>query len=67
MNVGGNPVAWVYEIRDANNAVAETGKGFATQEAAMAAGRKKARELTASGSLRGGGVGTVLVTLRQDT
>jgi hypothetical protein len=40
--------------------VAETGKGFDTQKEAMAAGRKKARELKASGSLPGGGVGTVI-------
>jgi len=66
MNVEGNPMAWVYEICDSNNAVAETGKGFATHEAAVAAGRKRARELKASGSLPGGGLGAVLVTLRQD-
>jgi hypothetical protein len=52
-------VAWFYEIRDSNNAVMETGKGFATLKAAMAAGRKRARELKASGSLPGSGVGTV--------
>jgi hypothetical protein len=56
---GGNPVAWFYEIRDSNNAVMETGKDFATQKAAMTAGRKRARELKASGTLPGGGVGTV--------
>ena len=66
LNAGGNPVAWIYEIRDSNNAVAETGKGFATHEAAMAAGRKRAGELKASGSLPGGEFGTVLVTLRKD-
>jgi ribosomal protein S12 methylthiotransferase accessory factor YcaO len=43
MNAGGIPVAWFYEIRDSNNAVMETGKGFATHQAAMAAGRKRAR------------------------
>ena len=53
-------MAWFYEIRDSNKAVAETGKGFDTQKEAMAAGRKKARELKASGSLPGGGVGTVI-------
>ena len=52
-------MAWFYEICDSNKAVAETGKGFATRSAAMAAGRKKARELKASGSLPGGGVATV--------
>ena len=56
---GGNPMAWFYEIRDSGNAVTETGKGFATHKAAMMAGRKRARELKASGSLQGGGVGTV--------
>ena len=60
MNDGENPMAWFYEVRDSNKAVAETGKGFATRNAAMAAGRKKARELKASGSLPGGGVGTVM-------
>ena len=59
MNLGGNPMAWFYEIRDSNKAVTETGKGFATNKAAMTAGRKRARELKASGSLPGGGVGTV--------
>jgi hypothetical protein len=57
MNAGENPMAWFYEIRDSNNAVAETGKDFDTHNAAMAAGRKKARELKASGSFPG--VGTV--------
>jgi hypothetical protein len=52
-------MAWFYEIRDSNNIVAETGKGFATHNAAIAAGRKKARELKASGSFPGGGVGSV--------
>jgi len=56
---GGNPVEWFYEIRDSNSAVVETREGFATQKAAMAAGRKRARELKASGMLPGGGVGTV--------
>jgi hypothetical protein len=55
----GNIMAWFYEIRDANKAVAATGKGYATQNAAMAAGRKKARELKASGSLPSGGVATI--------
>jgi hypothetical protein len=59
MDAGGNPMAWFYEIRYSKNAVAETGKGFATQEAAIAAGRKRARELNASGSLSSGRVGTV--------
>ena len=35
------------------------GKGFDTDIAAMAAGRKKAIELKASGSLPGGGIATV--------
>ena len=59
MNVGENPMAWFYEISDSNKAVLETGKGFATHGAAMTAGRKKARELKASGSFAGGGVETV--------
>jgi hypothetical protein len=59
MNAGGNPMAWFYEIRDSNKAVASTGKGFDTNKAAMAAGRKKARELKASGSLPGGGIATL--------
>ena len=52
-------MAWSYEIRDSNNAVVRTGEGFATHEAAIAAGRKKARELRASGSLPHGGVRAV--------
>jgi hypothetical protein len=55
----GNHMVWFYEIRDSNKAVAATGEGYATQKAAMAAGRKKARELKASGSLPGGGVATI--------
>ncbi len=31
-------MAWFYEIRDSNNVVTETGKGFATHNAAIAAG-----------------------------
>ena len=50
---------WFYEIRDSNHVVASKGKGFETDKAAMAAGRKKARELKASGSLPGGGIATV--------
>jgi hypothetical protein len=62
---GANSMAWVYEIRDSSKAVAGTGNGFATHAAAMTAGRKKARELKASGSLPDGGVGTV--ETRQDS
>jgi hypothetical protein len=51
-----NPMPWFYEIRDSNLVVAATGKGFDTEKAAMSAGRKKARELKASGSLPGGGI-----------
>jgi hypothetical protein len=52
-------MTWFYEIRDSNNVIASTGKGFDTEKAAMTAGRKKARELKASGSLPGGGIATV--------
>jgi hypothetical protein len=52
-------MTWFYEIRDSNHVVASTGKGFETDKAAMAAGRKKARELRASGSLPDGGIATV--------
>jgi hypothetical protein len=52
-------MTWSYEIRDSNQGVASTGKGFDSNKAAMAAGRKKARELKASGSLLGGGIATV--------
>jgi hypothetical protein len=47
-------MSWFYQIRDSNNVVAASSKGFDTHKAAMAAGRKKARELKASGSLPGG-------------
>jgi hypothetical protein len=50
---GKNHMAWFYEIRDSNKAVAATAKDFDTYKAAMAAGRKKARELKASDSLPG--------------
>ena len=53
MNAGENHLAWFYEIRDSNKVVLATGKDFATHNAAMAAGRKKARELKASGLLPG--------------
>ena len=52
-------MTWFYEIRDSNNVVASTGKGFDTDKAAMTAGRKKARELKALGLLPGGGIATV--------
>jgi hypothetical protein len=52
-------MTWSYEIRDSNHVVASTGKGFDTNKSAMAAGRKKARELKASGLLAGGGIATV--------
>jgi hypothetical protein len=52
-------MTWFYEIRDSNNVVASTGKGFDTGKADMTAGRKKARELKALGSLAGGGIATV--------
>ena len=52
-------MTWSYEIRDSNHGVVSTGKGFDSDKAAMAAGRKKARELKASGSLPGGGIATV--------
>jgi hypothetical protein len=57
--LGKSHMEWFYEIRDSNNTVAATGKGFATQNAAMVAGRKKARQLKAAGSLPGGGVATI--------
>jgi hypothetical protein len=47
-------MSWFYQIRDSNNVVAASGEGFDTHKAAMAAGRKKARELKALGSLPGG-------------
>ena len=53
-------MAWFYEIRDSNKSVAETGKDFATQNEAMNAGRKRARELKALGALPGGEGGTVI-------
>lgn len=58
-------MTWFYEIRDSNHVVASTGKGFETDKAAMVAGRKKARELKASGLLADGGSATVKV--EQDT
>jgi len=52
-------MTWFYEIRDSNHVVASMGKGFDSDKAAMAAGRKKARELKALGSLPGSGIATV--------
>ena len=54
-------MTWSYEIRDSNQGVASTGNGFDSDKAAMAAGRKKARELKAPGWLPGGGIATVKV------
>jgi hypothetical protein len=59
INAGEHYMAWLYEIRDSTKTVVTTEKGYATQKVAMAAGRKKARELKASGSLPGGGVATI--------
>jgi hypothetical protein len=66
INAGENHMAWFYEVRDANKAVTARGKGFATQKDAMAAGRKKARELKASGSLPTGGVATIKASQHSD-
>jgi hypothetical protein len=52
-------MTWSYEIRDSNQVVSSSGEGFDSHKAAMAAGRKKARELKASGSLPGSGIATV--------
>jgi hypothetical protein len=52
-------MTWFYEISDSNHVVASTEKGTDTDKAAMAAGRKKARELKAPGWLPGGGIATV--------
>jgi hypothetical protein len=60
INHGEQFMAWLYEIRDSNKIVVEKGEGFASQKAAAGAGRKKARELKAAGSLANG-VGTVEV------
>jgi hypothetical protein len=38
-------MTWFYEIRDSNHVVASTGKGFETDKAAMAAGRKKSKRI----------------------
>jgi hypothetical protein len=60
INHGEHFMAWFYEIRDSNKVVLEKEEGFASQKAAAGAGRKKARELKAAGSLANG-VGTVEV------
>ena len=52
-------MSWFYEVRDERKDLVKRVEGFATQNAALNAGRKKARELKASGALRHGGVGTV--------
>jgi hypothetical protein len=58
MNAEVKPMEWFYEICGSNGAVVTSGKGFATKMAAMTAGRKKARDLKASGALQNG-VGTI--------
>jgi len=47
INAGENTWHGFYQIRDSNKAAGATGKGFDTDKTAMAAGRKKARELKA--------------------
>jgi hypothetical protein len=53
IDAGESDMAWLYQVRDSNNIVVAKGNGFDTYIAAMAAGRKKARQLEASGSLPG--------------
>ena len=52
-------MAWFYQIRDAKDQVAKTEGGFATQAAAIEAGKIKADDLKGSGALAGCGFGTV--------
>jgi hypothetical protein len=52
-------MSWFYEIRDANKGVIAAEKGYLTQQAAVNAGRKKARQLKASRSLPGNGDATI--------
>ena len=53
-------MAWFYEIRDAKDRLVETNGGFATQEAAEAAGKTEATRLKNTGNMPlGSGVGTV--------
>jgi len=56
-------MAWLYEIQYSKQVTA-TEKGFETHKAAMDAGRKRARELKAGGSLPKDVI--VTVTARQD-
>jgi hypothetical protein len=52
-------MAWFYEIRDSTDSFVAKGEGFATQEAALTAGKVEAARLKATGNMPGGGVGTV--------
>lgn len=58
-------MAWFYEIRDSKDVVIAQGEGFATQDAAMAAGHAEAERLKRTGNIPGSGVGTV--TAGQDS
>ena len=58
-------MAWFYEIRDSKDKVVSKEEGFATQEAAMAAGKAEAERLKRTGNIPGSGFGTV--TAGQDS
>ena len=55
-------MTYFYEIRDSNRVLVGREKGFATEKAAIDAGRKKARRLKASGEFENG-IGSVAAGL----
>ena len=54
-------MAWFYEIRSSNNAVLKRDGGFATQDAAKAAGREDAKKIRNSRQPDRPKVGTLMV------
>jgi hypothetical protein len=52
-------MAWFYVVRDGKDRMVKSEGGFATQEAAMAAGTEEARRLKSSRLLPGSGLETV--------
>jgi hypothetical protein len=61
-------MAWIYEIRGANNIFVESGGGFATQADAQTAGNAEATRLVDTGNMPPGshGVGTITTGQNSD-
>lgn len=58
-------MAWFYQIHDAKGVVISQGGGFATQQAAMAAGKARVDRLKRTGNIPANGFG--MLTAEQDS